>query len=246
MKCLFFLYGEYRTFPTAVKTWNILNIPNIDIVIHTPTTSSDFRFSEDFNDVKEEDFGVLDNPKIFFYERNEFKKTDKHLLHFSFRFLSQYLKSITVEYDYIFIGRVDSDFYLKDYQNFISIKRNNLFVIDLPYMDPENCFMPDHIFFGSGEMIKKFVDNLPSKEDLWDSHSGMAIYIHNNFDSKRWKNFNSIHIRPNMVNLFEDYFSTNPNIQNIDDSYENFLKNKFYLNHIELEEEYYRNYRNDI
>lgn len=246
MKCLFFLYGEYRTFPTAVKTWNILDIPNLDIVIHTPTTSSDFRFSQDFTDIKESDFSVLNNPKIFFYERNEFKKTDKHLLHFSFRFLSEYLKSNTVEYDFIFIGRVDSEFYLKDYKDFISIKRDELFVIDLPYMDPENPFMPDHIFFGSGNMIKKFVDNLPSREDLWDSHSGMAIYVHNNFKPKTWKKFNSIHIRTNMITLFEDYFNSNNKIQNVDEKYEEFLKNKFYPNHIELEEAYYRNYRNDI
>jgi hypothetical protein len=245
MKCLFFLYGEYRTFPTAVKTWNILDIPNLDIVIHTPTTSSDFRFSQDFTDIKESDFSVLNNPKIFFYERNEFKKTDRHLLHFSFRFLSKYLESCDTEYDFIFIGRLDSDFYLKDYQKFISVKRDNLYVIDHPYMAEGNCFMPDHIFFGSGIQVKKFVDNLPPQEDLYESHSGMAIYVHNNFESKTWNKFNSIHIRTNMVDIFQNYLN-NKKIQNVDEEYESFLKNEFYPNHIRLEEEYYRNYRNDI
>ena len=244
MKCLFFLYGEYRTFPTAVKTWNILDIPNLDIVIHTPTTSSDFRFNTDFIEIVEDDFNVLKNPKIFFYDRDDFKKTDKHLLHFSYRFLSEYLESTDKNYDYIFIGRLDSEFYLEDYLDFISTKRDEIYAIDIPYITEDNCFIPDHIFFGSGEVIKKFVDNLPDREYLDKSHSGMAKYIDSSFECKTWKSFDSVHIRPNMVHLFETYFKNNSQIQNIDTSYSNFLKNEFMPNHVRLEEKYYQNYRN--
>jgi hypothetical protein len=68
MKCLYFLYGEKRTFETARKFWNILDIPNLDIVIHTPNTTSDYLGSSNFESVTEKDFDVLGNPKVFLYD----------------------------------------------------------------------------------------------------------------------------------------------------------------------------------
>ena len=91
MKCLYFLYGEKRTFETARKFWNILDIPNLDIVIHTPNTTSEYLGSSNFESVTEEDFNTLNNPKVFLYDRKDFSNTDNHVLHYSFRFLSKSL-----------------------------------------------------------------------------------------------------------------------------------------------------------
>lgn len=239
MKCLYFLYGEYRTFETAVKTWNILNIPNLDIVIHSPNTTSEYLGSQNFKEITANHFNILGNPKVFLHHRLEYKKTDLHVLHHSYRFLSKYLNECDVVYDYIFIGRLDSTFYLEDWEKFISIKRKPLFAISKPYIGRGNDFIPDHTFFGNHYIIKDFVDKLPPQEHLENSHRDIARYIHNNFECDEWPHFDSIHIRPNMTHLFEKYFLNNGTIKNIDSNYINFLEKDFYPNyHMKLDREY--------
>lgn len=237
MKCLFFLYGEYRTFQTAVKTWNILDIPDLDIVIHTPTTSSHHIKSENFKNITEHDFSILKNKKIFFYQREDYRKTDLHVLHFSYRFLSKYLnENYKDKYDYIFIGRLDSTFYLEDYKKLLSEKREELFIL---HFVKNHLFIPDHSFFGSYSIIKKFVDNLPPTEKLVNSHSDMANYVFNNFKISQWDySWDSYHIRDNMISYFESYFNQNGKIKNIDNLYIDFMK-KFHKTHfIHLDNEY--------
>lgn len=229
MKCLFFLYGEYRTFPTACKTWNILDIPNLDILIHTPSTTSDHRGNLDLKNITIDHFNILKNTKIFLYDRDEYQKTDMHVLHYSYRFLSKYLKeNPTQVYDYIFIGRLDSSFYLENYTDLFNKKENNLFALNTPYINPPATFIPDHTFFGTYEVIKKFVDNLPPSELLENSHSDMAHYVNDNFESLEWQYpFDCAHIRPNMVSYFDDYFNKNEKIKEIDRNYISFI-NDFY------------------
>jgi hypothetical protein len=221
MKCLFFLYGEKRTFETARKFWNILDIPNLDIVIHTPNTTSDYLSSQDFKTVSKKDFDVLGTPKVFLHDRNDYLKTDIHVLHFSYRFLSEYLKNNV--YDYVFIGRLDSSFYVENWKDILNNKEDYLFTLQEAN---GKTFMQEHSFFGSYNSIKKFVDNLPNKK-YWshnDPHYNMCRYIENNFTEKVLKNYESMHIRFNMIRYFESYFSKFGKLNNIDKNYLNFIK----------------------
>lgn len=240
MKCLFFLHGEKRTFETARKFWNILDIPNLDIVIHTPTTTSDYWGSNDFKSVNKNHFDVLDSPKVFLYGRNDFKETDNHVLHYSYRFLSKYLTDN--QYDFVFVSRLDSTFYIENYKKYISNKTEVLY-ITLPIEN--SYFVQDHTFFGSYETIKKFVDNLPDTKFFEDSHKGMAIYMKENFEQKEWIGYESVHIRPNMLRYFEKYYEKFGNLKNVDSQYMNFI-NDFKKNYeYKLDIEYKKTYRVD-
>lgn len=223
MSCLLFLYGEKRTFDTAIKTWNILDIPNLDIVVHTPNTSSHYLGNKEFDLVTEDDFSELKKSKIYFYDRYDYQKTDLHVLHYSYRFLAEYLKK-SKKYKYIFIGRLDSTFYVKDYQSLIQKNEDILYTHgDVVYENNQPIFIADHVFFGNHNVIEKFVSELPPKEELERSHTDMAIYIDKmKFLTKNWNNFSSLHIRPNMVGIFKEYFSKN-NIKNDDLNYEFFI-----------------------
>lgn len=237
MDSLLFLYGEYRSFKTAVKTWNILNRSDLDIVVHTPTTTSDFFGNVNFTKIKNSDFKDLSNPKIFLHDRNEYKKTDLHVLHYSYRFLSEYLKS-SKKYKYIFICRLDSTFYIHDLNSLIDNSRDDLFVQQLPQ---ENYFIPDHTFFGKYDIVKRFVDNLPSSDYLVNSHHDMGIYLTDmDFSLSTWYGFESIHIRPNMVNRFEMFFQGRDKIKNIDESYLKFYQENNSL-FIKLDNQYKEN-----
>jgi hypothetical protein len=212
MKCLYFLYGEKRTFETARKFWNILDIPNLDIVIHTPNTTSDYLGSSNFESVTEKDFDVLGNPKVFLYERNSHKATDNHVLHYSFRFLSKYLNECGDVYDCIFIGRVDSTFYIKDLEKLLNNVPNQIYPLGQLSNNGEPLqHIPDHAFFGSHEMIKKFVDNIPNTEffDIPGSHKGMILYLLSMFEEKYWKGFSSNHIRLNEIKYYDAYVKEN-------------------------------------
>lgn len=237
MDSLLFLYGEYRSFKTAVKTWNILNRSDLDIVVHTPTTTSDFLGNINFTKIKNSDFNELCNPKIFLHDRNEYKKTDLHVLHYSYRFLSEYLKS-SKKYKYIFICRLDSTFYIHDLNSLIDDSRDDLFVQQLPQKD---YFIPDHTFFGKYDIVKRFVDNLPSSDYLVNSHQDMGIYLTDmDFKLSTWYGFESIHIRPNMVDRFEMFFQGRDKIKNIDESYLKFYQENNSL-FIKLDNQYKEN-----
>ena len=212
MKCLYFLYGEKRTFETARKFWNILDIPNLDIVIHTPNTTSDYIRSNIYNSVDKSDFKVLGNPKVFLYNRDEFLNTDNHVLHYSFRFLSKYLDECDDVYDCIFIGRVDSTFYIKDLEKLLKDIPKGIYPLgQLSDKGEPLQHIPDHAFFGSHEMIKKFVDNLPNTEFFNEpgSHKGMILYLLSMFQERYWKGFQSHHIRPNEIKYYDAYVKEN-------------------------------------
>lgn len=242
MNCLLFLYGEKRTFETAYKFWNILDIPNLDIVIHTPNTTSDYLTSQEYKEVSVSDFNILGTPQVFLHDRNDFIHTDDHVLHFSYRFLSNYLKE-SKKYDYIFIGRLDSTFYIENWEKLLIENQNKLFTLGEAQ---GNTFIQDHAFFGSYEMIKKLVDNLPNREYLSnDPHGSMCRYIAENFNEKTWKS-HSFHLRPNMIRYFEAYINKKGNLKNIDNDYTSFLYEEFLPKYdYKLDIEYKKGYRVD-
>lgn len=243
MKCLFFLYGEKRTFETARKFWNILDIPNLDIVIHTPDTTSDYLGSTDFQNVTENDFNILGNPKVFLHNRNDFKKEINRSTHYSWKFLSKYLNQSNVFYDFIFVCRLDSTFYVEDWESISKNKENRIF---LTGRAKGNDFIQDHVFFGNYNVIKNFVDNFPIIGIDDNPHYQMCRYIENNFEEKDWYNFHSIHIRNNMVRYFELYIDKYKKIKNIDANYLNFIKNIFCEKYeYKLDIEYKKSYRKD-
>ena len=237
MESLLFLYGELRSFETAIKTWNILNMPELDIIVHTPNTTTPKFSNITYVNVTEQDFAKLPNSKIYLHDREDYKISDSHVLHYSYRFLSNYLKT-SKKYKYIFIGRVDSTFYIHDLDNFLKTCDDELYVQQLP--NTENSFMPDHVFFGKYDVVKKFVDKLPPSEQLEYSHSDMGRYlIREKFNLKQWPTFESRHIRDNMEDIFNNYFKNRQSIQKIDDEYLNFYRNNNKL-FIKLDNEYKR------
>ena len=115
-------------------------------------------------------------------------------------------------YDCIFIGRVDSTFYIKDLEKLLNDVPNQIYPLGQLSNNGEPLqHIPDHAFFGSHEMIKKFADNFPNTEFFNESgpHKGMILYLLSMFEEKYWKGFQSYHIRPNEIKYYDAYVNEN-------------------------------------
>lgn len=237
MKIAVLLYGEVRTFFTAVKTWNICKLPNVDYFIHTQTESYN-KFTGEINNVdKKEIQRVFPNSKILTETRDSFQiyneKNDIHQHHRSWRILNKHL---TNDYNFVIIHRLDSVLYIKNLIQLLDTFEKNVIYLRAPINQDGNLFVEDHFFMGSYEVIKYFLDNLPHGNLLHQSHTDTAKYILSlPFENKTHGNDNVIcfHLRENMINFFDNNY-----VSRSEDEQYNFLQNFTTIEHQNLEKIY--------
>lgn len=242
MKCLLLVYGEYRSGDIATKSWNILN-NNVDVIVHTQNVSRQKinKNEFDFREIGKKDlYNIFDDCKLYIESIDNFKyinpNDDINLNIRSFRYLYKKVCDYILDYDLVAISRLDSTFYIHDFEKFINeYKKDILYVTQKIVKNNNGNFIQDHCFFGSSKVISSFLKNLPDK--VLDSHHEIADYILENFKHDVWTGFSSIHLRFNMIKLFERFFQNNGRCKNKDDNYLNFFSNFMREKHFELEAE---------
>jgi hypothetical protein len=208
MDVLLILYGELRTFETAIKTYNIFNHANVDVIVDTQTTSKSLNDVFEKNVTKDDILSILPNAKIYLEDRNEYQKLNtsyhKSPTKHSFFKINNIINSLEKEYDIIFVNRLDSSMFINNIEYFLkNFNKNKIYLHQEIIRDKDDktkWFVPDHFFVGTHFSIKYFFNHF--SEDI-DSHSGIANYLDSlPFESGVWEDdMYSIHIRPNMVNF---------------------------------------------
>lgn len=207
MNVLLILYSEFRTFDTSIKTYNIFNHVDVDVIVHTQTTSQFLYDSTPKIIVKENITNILPNAIVYFENRDEFKKLNtpnhKSPTKHSFFVINDIINSLNKEYDLIFVNRMDSTLFINNVDSFLkNFDKDKIYLNQdiVKGFDKSKWFVPDHFFAGSHESIKYFFNNFT---DNIDSHPGVAVYLDSlPFKTGVWEDdLYSIHIRPNMVDF---------------------------------------------
>lgn len=245
MKVCYFLYAEARTLSSVVNTWNVLNHTDVDIYVHTQTTSiqKNETLSIDESFIVDESFikKYLPSSTVFLEDRDDFnsnKYGDIHTNFYAYRLLFEKLTQIDIDYDFIIVNRLDSILYIHDIEYFFqNYEHDTIYLKDTirKDIDSSKLFVEDHFFMGSYNSVMHLLDKLPPPDKLEYSHQGFAEYLNNidlnisNYDDKIF----NIHLRPNMRYLFDSYFKNN-HILNKDISFFKFFS-EFMSKHSQLE-----------
>jgi len=242
MKCLLLVYGEYRSADIATKTWNILN-NDVDVVVRTQNESNEKIVKDSIyinkKIVKSDIIKIFGNCEVYLEPLDEWTRdnpnSDKNLNIRDFRYLYKRVSDKIDNYDIVGITRLDSTFYIHDFEKFINeYDTETIYVNQKAVVTETGNFIQDHCYLGSSKVIGNFLKNLPN--EVIDSHFEIADYILENFKHDVWTGFSSIHLRLSMNTLFENYFSLNGKCKNKDNNYLEFFTNFMRNNHLELEQ----------
>lgn len=220
MKICYFLYAEARTLKTAVKTWNILNHDDVDVIVFTQTTSVQkskcLNIEEVFNVDEEYIKKYLPTATVYLEDRNNYLNNEWGHFHTNFYAYKCFLKilnSINKKYDFIIINRLDTSLYIHDIQELINnYDKKSIYVNQGIIRNSDNIpiFIQDHFFMGSFENVKYVIENIPHPSKLEDSHGGFAKYLDSlPFNITDYShNLFCVHVRPNMCDLIESFITT--------------------------------------
>jgi len=184
MKVAVLIFGEYRTFEAAVKTWNCRFWDDVDYYMSTWDTSFQTATSNtthldtpiiqnevDINFIE----NTLPNVKLKITNSNtkeyiENNDTDKMIYHW--KTLYNMVIDSGKEYDCIFLVRPDTYFFIQP--SFFEITKRNI----LYSASEVNKEAPDIFFFGYGNLVLDFLKNVPNMNDI---HTELADYLKDNF-----------------------------------------------------------------
>ena len=182
MKIAVLIFGEHRTFKTAVQTWNCRFWDDVDYYMSTwdisesysePTKHLDtpiIKNNIDTNFIKD----VLPNVNLKITNSNSIEdlgNTNKMIYHW--KTLYNMVIDSGKEYDCIFLVRPDTYFFIQP--SFFEMTKKNIL-----YSASEiNEEAHDIFFFGYGNIILDFLKNIPSK--MSNIHTELATYLKNNF-----------------------------------------------------------------
>jgi hypothetical protein len=235
MKIAVLLYGEVRTFETAVKTWNIKSLDNVDYFIHTQNESYD-KYTNTIKKINESELKkILPNSKIILESLDNYKifneHSDIHYHHRSWRILNKHL---TNEYDFVIIHRLDSILFIQNLEYLLNNFDKEILYLRSSINTEGELFVEDHFFMGSYKVIKYFLDNLPNGKDLIKSHTDTANYILSLPFTAQSYNYElyAFHLRENMVDFFQENYLNN------EGNFLEYLKNFIKISHHTLENLY--------
>lgn len=249
MKIASLVFGEYRTFDTVVKTWNVLNYDNIDFYFSTWDSSSEY--SEKLNIKKE--FEVTKNMILNHIPSATIKldsmKTWKDGSinnfywpnHYQWKELYKMVTESNTTYDIIILHRMDCYLYIHDLLNILkNIRKNTIYNLIPMHKNPsDKWWTADTFFIAQGSTMLEFLKNMP--DYMEDSHVELAEYLIKSpisVSSYEYNIFSNI-VRDNMKYIFDDYFKQNPNRPLFKDMYFKYLIDVFEKNlHGRLEEQY--------
>lgn len=223
MKIALLLFGEIRNFDLAVKSWNLLKYPNIDCFILSQNESIELQkgiLVRHIKDIDDEYFSSYfpSIEEIKLENRDDFRKNNSHNdLHYmlrDYRNFNKILDNSKKKYDLIFINRLDSIMFINNLDEFFkTYDKNNLYLVN--NINKNNPWTRDHFMFGSYNVVKYFLENLPPGNTIVDSHIDLAKYILQiPYTHSIWKDgCVSFHLRHKsyneLKNKFNEYHSGN-------------------------------------
>jgi hypothetical protein len=178
-------FGEYREFKNAVKHWDFLNEPNVDIYVSTWDYSFEtYPWVPDLNIQKEQfikESDVLDyipNANVLIHKHpygNSIKVgkySTGNFMKFHFNEGLKLIRESKKVYDILIMIRMDHVYIMKNHFNKFN-KENCLFLCEpIELENVEYPFINDVFFAGKFEVVSGFIKNLPSEIDC--SHIDFA------------------------------------------------------------------------
>ncbi len=189
MKVAILIFGEYRTFETAVKTWNCRFLDDVDYYMSTWDTSlgnsSTLPRHLDiplWENTPDEDFikSTLPNVTLEMTNADSLHYTENHdtnKMVYHWKKLYDMVMASEKQYDCVFLVRPDTYFFIHD-NLFSKSKENTLYTISKVTKTTAH----DIFFFGYGNIVLDFLKNVPNKID--DVHIELANYLNNNFANR--------------------------------------------------------------
>jgi D-beta-D-heptose 7-phosphate kinase/D-beta-D-heptose 1-phosphate adenosyltransferase len=242
LKVAILIFGEYRTFESVVRSWNCRHWDNVDYYMSTWDYSLEpverQRFILDWKDEKwaNEDFikktlpGV--NLKIHNSNSKDYQtKHDTNKMVFHWKILYQMVIESDKKYDYIFLIRTDSLFFIEE--SFFKTTEPEILYLD----DITEEGIHDIFFFGWGDVILEFIKNCP--ENINNPHLELKEYIDTKLKYKyvgtNEKSIKGRHyrlIRSNMQHLFDSIDPNHPEDKVFSKDFSEELRNqeKMYMN----------------
>lgn len=236
MKIAILIYGQYRQFDIAYRSWKFLNELDHDVYISTWDRSREvienMGIDIDFKVTKEMFTRYVPNAVVDILNESDYPefKPLTPILHIHWKNLSRMLKESNVQYDSVIMLRTDiflsiwfptSDFYGYN-------EENTLYSFNkIELIGSNQLFCNDVLFCGGKDVMIRFIDTLPEDCD-YHSKLGEHIYklgyyvkpIHKEDDTFRYS-----FIRPNCRAIpINDLNETN--IFNLWQVYERYIKDK--------------------
>lgn len=181
MKIAVLIFGEYRTFETAVKTWNCKFWDDVDFYMstwdktvmcsHFSTTHLDTPIIESKINPARNILPNL-NLKISNQDSSDIESAT-HKMVYHWKTLYNMVIESGKEYDCIFLVRPDTYFFIQP--SFFELTKENI----LYSFSEVNDEAHDIFFFGYGNVILDFLKNVPSK--MSNIHTELATYLKDNF-----------------------------------------------------------------
>mgnify|MGYP001312845864 CR=1 FL=1 len=187
MKIAVLIFGEYRTFESAINTWNCKFWDNVDYYMSTwdyslePVERVRHALTVKWERYADENFIRKELPNVTLKISNSkdeeyIKNHDTNKMIYHWKTLYNMVNESGKEYDYIFLVRTDSYFFVKP-EFFQNTKK------DILYVESENEFgVGDIFFFGHGDVILEFLKNYPTK--VGEPHSALLNYLKTNYKYK--------------------------------------------------------------
>jgi hypothetical protein len=247
MKVASLIYGEYRTFETAIKAWNILDYDNIDYYVSTWDRSREQSIKLNYNN----DFKV-DEDMISKYLPSAKISLKNHSIwdegtledyfwpaHYHWKCLYEMVEKSKIKYDIIILHRLDCYLYLHEFVNLINNLDSNTLYSLMPIHKNHNndWWSADTFFMGNSDVMLDFLSKTPKYMD--DPHVELAYFIKSlKYSCISHPDMYSNIIRNTMTTYFDNYFKNNKTLLFNDEYFKYFLQVYEKNIHGRLESEY--------
>jgi len=204
MKIAVLVYGQYREFDIAVKSWEVLN--NFDCDFYFSTWNKSKQVNENLGYRRE--FNVNENMILKYYPNATvdildeinyigLSNSEKMIFHWK-----NCLSLLNKNYDYILLLRFDDYFELSVPSEMLPnlIKPNILYSTSILKYNNNRFFLSDIFLLGSYDMMKKLIDTVPTIHS--DIHHFLGKHVHDlnlNVEMIEFLHINVI--RPNAIEI---------------------------------------------
>jgi hypothetical protein len=186
MKVATLVYGMYREFDIASKSWSFIKNLDSDIYFSTWSHSKQYNKRLDIlidETVREEQILTkFPHANVSILEDKDVELTNTQKMVFHWKNCLSMLEDSGKEYDYLILTRPDNYVIFNHNKNDLKHKSSNdrIYGLEEIKRDGEELFIQDIFFMGTYECISKLIRNLPTKNDV----NGFDGYIHHNLSKQ--------------------------------------------------------------
>lgn len=220
MKIAVLVYGMYREFDIAFKSWDFIDKFNCDVYISTWSKSKQInnRLGIFIDETVDEQriLNKIPNAIISIKDDTFQNLTNHEKIIFHWKTALQLIVNSNIYYDFLIITRPDN--YINFNVTLDELKKlsntDKIYGLEPIRTVNDSLFLQDIFFIGNFLLIKKLIDNLPQKLDLsefnGEIHHHLAKHVLlNNLDVDVIDNVNAITVRANCRNLSNDEMNIN-------------------------------------